>query len=287
MRNWLPGNGRAGADTVIQAARAKGIECAPWPNIATGTILASAIDGAGAQGFLLVTPEGKRKRLSSVVIKLGVLDAWAGEPESKARIARALAEARHETSMVEVSQPYLDRRVRHERARGLALGKLPPPGLLHVSETIGGAHWSPELSGWEETLASLLETIPAPMLKPEAMQDVLAGSGDWASRCGIADSWYEDDEDAARLAAGTRRQKRKARLERVLNEVIDPQRAKWAGLFAEIAQWLREAADGTGLPWREFAILAHALKGECDLGRIPLMRDIAERTILAQDDPQL
>ncbi|HET6374606.1 MAG TPA: hypothetical protein VFF88_01020, partial [Methylocella sp.] len=251
---------------MIQGARAKGIACAPWPKIATETILASAVDGAGAQGFLLVTPEGKRKRLSSVVmLKLGVLDAWAGEPESKARIERALAEARHETSMVPVSRAYLDRRVRHELARGLALGKLPPPGLLQVAETIGGAHWPPELNDWEESLASLLTFIPPAMREPEAVQGVLAGSGDWACRCGIAESWYEDNEDAARLVAGTRRQKRKARLERVLKEVIAPQRAKWAGLFAETAHWLREAPDGAEPPWREFAILAHALKNGYDL----------------------
>ncbi|HET6378325.1 MAG TPA: hypothetical protein VFG05_08490 [Methylocella sp.] len=29
VRNWLPGEGRAGAGAVIQAARPKGIECAP------------------------------------------------------------------------------------------------------------------------------------------------------------------------------------------------------------------------------------------------------------------
>lgn len=69
--------------------------------------------------------------------------------------------------------------------------------------------------------------------------------------------------------------------------VIQAACAKWAEHFAGTAQWLRKTPDGTRLPWPEFAILALALKGGCNLGRIPLMRDIAERTILAQDHPQL
>src|SRR4029079_2521849 len=82
MRNWRPENERAEVDTVIRKARAAGIDCAPWEAGSIETIVATSVDGATAQGFLLISPLGRKKRISSVLTKGGIADAWSGEPES-------------------------------------------------------------------------------------------------------------------------------------------------------------------------------------------------------------
>ena len=62
---------------IIRAVRAKGIDCAAWPQAGAGTIYASGIDGSGAQGFLIVSPLQK-VRISSVLLKNGIRDALVG-----------------------------------------------------------------------------------------------------------------------------------------------------------------------------------------------------------------
>jgi hypothetical protein len=75
MRNWRPENERAEVDAVIRKARAAGIDCAPWEAGNIEAIVATAIDGATAQGVLLISPAGRKKRISSVLTKGGILDA--------------------------------------------------------------------------------------------------------------------------------------------------------------------------------------------------------------------
>ena len=62
MRNWCPEKERPALDAIIRAVRAKGIDCAAWPQGGAGTVYASGIDGSGAQGFLIVSPVGRRCR---------------------------------------------------------------------------------------------------------------------------------------------------------------------------------------------------------------------------------
>jgi hypothetical protein len=161
MRNWHPEEERPLVDAIIRSARAKGIDCAPPQEGITETILASGIDGSGAQGFFIVSPAGRRKRLSSVLLKNGVRDAWTGPPERRRDIETALAQAVAETSMMPVSRDYFDRTVRHHLSLGLAAGAWPPAGLLQVAETIGGAPWQPERLDWRDALAALLAELPA------------------------------------------------------------------------------------------------------------------------------
>src|SRR5258705_5323057 len=143
MRNWRPENERAAVDAVIRKARAVGLDCAPWEAGSIEAIVATAVDGATAQGFLLISPVGRKKRISSVLIKGGIADAWSGEPESVRQIEMSLAAAGMDTPTLAVSRSYLDRIVAHELALSIERREAPPFGLLQVAETIGGAALQP------------------------------------------------------------------------------------------------------------------------------------------------
>src|SRR2546428_12690982 len=86
MRNWRPENERAEVDGIVRKARAAGVDCAQWEAGGTETILATAIDGAATQGFLLVSPAGPKKRISSILTQGGVADALSGEAGIPRRI---------------------------------------------------------------------------------------------------------------------------------------------------------------------------------------------------------
>src|SRR5436309_3191375 len=126
VRNWRPENERAEVDVIVRKARASGIDCAQWEAGGAEAVLATAVDGAATQGFLLVSPAGRKKRISSILIKGGIADAWSGEPESRRRIEATLAESGMDAPMLAVSRSYLDRVLSHQLALSVEGGAAPP-----------------------------------------------------------------------------------------------------------------------------------------------------------------
>ena len=233
IRNWRPESERAEVDAVIRAARAAGIVCAQWEAGSAETIRATAIDGAEAQGFLLVSPAGRKKRISSILTKGGVADAWSGEPESSRRIEATLAGV--DAPSLTVSRSYLDRVVAHHLFLGTQKGEAAPLGLLQVAEAIGGADWQPGRMAFDEVLAGLIGEIPDATAGTSLLEMVLRQSGDLADLESVAQSWFEDDPKVAQLVAGGRGLKRAKLADYLLQSVMARRRDKWAGLFLRIA----------------------------------------------------
>jgi hypothetical protein len=285
MRNWRPENERAEVDGIVRKARAAGVDCAQWEAGSTETILATAIDGAATQGFLLVSPAGRKKRISSILTKGGVVDAWSGEPESRRRIEATLAESGMDAPMLAVSRSYLDRVLSHQLALSVERGAAPPLGLLQVAETLGGVDWQPARMDFGETLARLIAEIPEAMRRGTAFETVLRKSGRLADLEAVAQSWFEDGPDIAQAIAGARTRNRAKVATYLLQSVFARHRDKWADLLLRTALWMREAPLELDLCWRGLAIVAKALADGRDMGEIGLMRDIAQRTlaILAND----
>jgi hypothetical protein len=281
MRNWRPENERAEVDAIIRKARAAGIDCAPGEAGSTEAIVATAIDGATAQAFLLISPAGRKKRISSILIKGGIADAWSGEPESRRQIEMHLAAAGMETPTLAVSRSYLDRTVAHQLALCIEKGEAPPFGLLQVAEVIGGADWQPARMAFGETLAGLIAEVPKAMCESAALALVLRNSNELAELEVVAQSWFEDDPQVRQVVQRARGRDRAKLAVFLLQSVIARRRDRWAELILRTALWMREAPEAAGLCWRELAIVAKALADGRDMTEIGLMRDIASRTIAA------
>ncbi|MFB9264611.1 hypothetical protein ACFFWD_15760 [Bradyrhizobium erythrophlei] len=281
MRNWRPGAERAEVDAVIRRARAAGIDCAQWEAGSIESVVATAIDGATTQGFLLVSPAGRKKRISSVLTKDGIADAWSGEPESRRRVEASLAGAGMDAPTLAVSRPYLDRTVAHHLALSTEKGEAPPLGLLQVAETIGGADWQPARMAFSEALAGLIADIPKAMCEPAALALVLRKSDKLADIEAIAQSWFEDDAQVAQAVESARGRDRTKLASYLLQSVIARRRDRWAEVVLRTALWMREAPPEADLCWREVALVAKALADGRDMTEIGLMRDIALRTIAA------
>lgn len=278
MRNWRPEGERAEVDALVREARAAGVDCARWDAGSVETLAATMIDGAMSQGLVLVSPAGrKKKRLSSILLKGGIADAWSGEPEPPRRIEATLAEAAAPTLVV--SRAYLDRVVAHHLAVGLDAQQVPPIGLLQVAETIGGADWQPAPMDVAAVLADLMAEVPKPMRGPAAVAALLRRSGDLADLDVLAQPWYEDGPAIAETIARAGGRDRAKLLDYLLAGPLQAQRRKWAEIVLRTALWMREGASRRDLCWRELAIVAQALADGRDMGEIGLMRDIALRTI--------
>ncbi len=279
MRNWRPEDERAEVDAVIRKARAAGIDCARWEAGGIEPIVASAIDGSAAQGFLLVSPAGRKRRLSSVLTKGGIADAWSSEPQSRRRIDANLTGAGMNAPTLAVSRPYLDRAVAHHLALSIEKQEAPPLGLLQVAETIGGADWQPSRMAFSEALAGLIAEVPKAMREPAALRSVLRRSDELADLEAVALSWFEDDPQVAQAVQGARGRDRAKLASYLLQSVLAKRRDRWAELVLCTALWMREAPPEADLCWRELALVAKALADGWDLTEIGLMRDIVLRTI--------
>jgi hypothetical protein len=279
MRNWRPENERAEVDAVIRKARGAGIECAQWEAGSIEAILATAIDGAATQGFLLVSPVGRKIRISSLLAKRGIADAWSGEPESRHRIEASLVGAGMNAPMLAVSRSYLDGAVGHHLALSSEKGKAPPLGLLQVAEAIGGADWQPSRMAFGERLAALIAEVPKAMCEPAALASILRKSDELADLEAVAQSWFEDDPEVSHAVERARGRERVKLATYLLQSVMARHRDRWAEVILSTALWMREAPPEAGLCWRELAIVAKALADGRDMTEIGLMRDIALRTI--------
>ncbi|MFO1162846.1 MAG: hypothetical protein U1E60_28695 [Reyranellaceae bacterium] len=279
MRNWRPESERARVDAIVRKARAAGVDCAQWDEGGVKSIDASAIDGSATQMFLLVSPSGRQARLSSLMTKGGIADAWSHEPEPRRGIEREIAEARKNIPTLAVSRSYLDRAIAHQLALGLENGGVPPIGLLQVAETIGGADWQPSLMPFEKTLAELIAEIPRKMRQPATATSILQRSDELVDLEGIAQSWFEDSPEVAQAierAPGASR----AKLATYLLQTVFPRhRQKWADMVLRTALWMHEASPGGDLCWPDLAIVAQALADGRDMTEIGLMHDIAMRTV--------
>ena len=286
VRNWRPENERADVDAIIREARAAGIECAQWEPGSIDAISATTVDGAATQGFLLVSPAGRKKRISSILIKGAIADAWTGEPEPRRQIEATLASSGMAVPTLAVSRSYLDRIVAHHLALGVEKGEVPPLGLLEVAEAIGGADWQPSAMSFRETLAGLISEVPKIMLEPAAVTSVLRESGDLADIELIAQSWFEDDPEVGQAVGRAGRGTRAKLANYLLQSILARRRERWADLILRTALWMHEAPAEADLCWRELAIVAKALADGRDMTEIGLMRDVALRTIAVLTDPR-
>lgn len=284
MRNWRPKAEQADVDTLIHKARVVGIDSAQWEAGSIEAVVATAIDGAATQGFLLVSPAGRKKRLLSVLTKGGIADAWAAEPESRRQIEATLASSGMTTPTIAVSRSYLDRAVAHHLALSTDKGEAPPLGLLQVAETIGGADWQPERMSFNETLDGLIAEVPDEMLRPAAFAAVLQSSDQLADLDAIEQSWFEDDAQIAEAVEHARSRGRAKLATYLLQGLMAQRRDRWADIVLRTALWMREAPPEANLCWRELAIVAKALTDGQDMAEIGLMRDIALRTIAVLRD---
>ena len=285
IRGWWPEADRHLIDQTVRAARAHGIACASWQTADAGNILASAIDGSGAQGFLIATPAARRQRLSSVMVRhgTGILDAWSGEPETRKRISATIAQAEEAAWMLPVSNDYFDHEIGRHLFHSIRGETVPPVGLIQVAETIAATEWRPFRRGYEEVLDELSGELPNGLDRPDVIDDIIESSDRWGSIESVSDSWFEQGREVQGLLAEHDDDCGEDILQRVLDEIVVPRKAMWTERFVWTAMWLKEASPDRLLPWMHFTVLARELANGRSAAEIPLMENIAFTTLLAHD----
>lgn len=284
IRNWIPDNERKILDQVTKAARKNGVECAQWGAGETvDKIQSSQIDGAGAQGLMLVTKLGSKYRLSSVLVKqgVGIADAWSTPLIAKREVSATLRQAGESSVLVNVSARYFDMTVCHNIHVTLDAGLPPQVGLLQTAEMVGATAWFAQRIDFHSVLAEIIDAVTEKTIQQE---DILKSSAVWGNLPGISDSWFEDGQEVVEFFRTTRIRKRDQLVQKVLIDFCESNRQSWAEKFAWMSLWYSEQPTKTGKKSHlayNFAVLAREIYAGAPMKKLSLMEAIAQRTCAA------
>ncbi|HVC59488.1 MAG TPA: hypothetical protein VND19_03855 [Acetobacteraceae bacterium] len=292
LRNWIPEADRAALDQAIRKARMKGVQPAQWAPAPDLAWRASAIDGSGAQSMLFASRSGRSGLFAGLLLKqdFGIRDAWCNRATPRREIASAVAEMRTKLVVPDVERSYIDLAVQHGIALGVAASHLPDAALLEIAEAVSGADWKDRRIDAAAEIGHLFGELPAEQRSAGAIAGSLLRSVGWMREDGLWDSWFEDDAEVRESLAAARQQDVGAAARRLLEGVMAQRRDVWAERFLLTALWARAVKAGQPAPlgaparavtWRDLVVLAHEVLSERKLGDIPVMAEIAERTVIA------
>jgi hypothetical protein len=279
LRNWLPDADRMSLDRAIQACRRKNVEISPWPESQVRDVLASGIDGAGAQSIFVLAREGRRNGIACMLLKhgIGIRDAWARHGLTRAELDDFVAQAQ-QIDLLPCSLDYARIAVAHSLSLNLHSGVMPPFPLLDAMETAGLQGIQPETLSVEAVL-SLLESKADPMLlRPEVVSDVLARSRNLPDDFVFMDSWFEADDEVDHLL-GAKPLSRAKRIALIRDELLPRRSAKWVERLAWTALTLQHGEEDE--LWEPFFVSANELEAGRKAVEIPLMVHIAITTVEA------
>jgi hypothetical protein len=292
LRNWIPEADRAALDRAIRKARAMGVQPAQWEPVLELAQRASPIDGSGAQSMLFVSRSGRSGVLSGLLLKqdFGIRDSWCSRDVPRREIASAVAEMQRKVVVPEVERSYIDLAVQHGIAVGVAAAHLPEPALLEIAEIMNGADWKDRRIDRAAEVERLFGELPTEQSGSDAIAASLQRSVGWMRADRLWDSWFEDDAEVRELLADARQHDVNDAAHRLLEGVMDQRRDAWAERFLLTALWARAVragqppalgASARAVTWRDLVVLAHEVLSGRPLRDIPVMAEIAERTVVA------
>jgi hypothetical protein len=286
IRNWFPQEIRKDLDTAITNARRAKVECAPLKGHHLHSVIATTIDGAGAQSFWISVGEKKRFDLCNILWKqgVGVIDTFIHRLPSAKGVDQFLAGLPGVMCFANVDPAYIDKVLCHALAIGVAHGGAPHRGLLQIAELIGTDHWKAEPFDPERELSALREDLARhkpELLSSEGVAMALEESEEWPELEDFADAWFEDDELVEQVMLHARQGKRGNKESRAIAditvEVLEPRRAVWLERLTLMTLWLKSQQSST-IPWHRMFHVAAGIAGGYPLKDIPLMHSIAKVT---------
>jgi hypothetical protein len=291
IRNWFDAKICKNIDKAVTKARKARIECAPLPKPLKGTLYSSVVDGAFAQGFHTIVPDGKGYVSYGVLVKkgVGVADAFVIPLRGKKDLNEFVNILKQEGAFLESSPEYFDQRICHALAEGASLGNAPNFWLAKVAEMLGKDQWKGiPFDGAKERgrmRAELEQNFPK-LLSDKECTKALEDSMYWHDKFRFIDSWFEDDAEVDSVIESALKKvpDEAFAVDAIFDYIIDKRRDIWLERITLNALWLKSCLKSP-LQWHQMFHIAEAVADEhIDLADIPLMENVAIRSLIAYKD---
>jgi hypothetical protein len=242
------------------------------------------MDGAGAQSIFAVVKDGRKQLLASVLLKqeVGIPDAWCLRGQSKAEVKALLGQIQSETASHPVNLEFVRMLVSHFIAVARKAGGVPATGFLDVIEAVGIEDLQPSEINTDDLIGHLEGDIGQAAVENVSVVAVLDRSGDFLEEFEFLDSWFEDDAEVHAILSKKSKSRNAARVNAVITSILEPRRAKWAERFLWTAVWLRQEQNLFS-PSTDFFIIGRELHLGRPIKNIPIMRRVAETTVMAHE----
>lgn len=282
LRSWLTDEAlRERLGGLVREAMRKGIaSTVSEPRLKLHRVIASLVDGSGAQSFAAVVQAGSSRSVAVVLLKqgFGVKDAYVLSCTSATEQRAVMSTITDEIDALDVSREYMAQAIGLALAEGLEAGLAPVPGLVDVAQSCGLVGLRP-LSATVEAILELADPEGhITGLPVQARGRLITASKHWADQYPMLESWFEDSDEAV---AGLESAKSRTALTRSMWGVLETRRAHWAAVIARNALLLRATgADDADT----FIAVAAALATGRDLKKVPVMKFICDQSIIVWAD---
>lgn len=272
---WLPPRRRALAEAAARSMRPAPVQVPAPRQEEELAIYASTCDGSGTSSLMVTQMRGSRLWMAHLLMKpAGVADVLLRFQMPRAEVDENKAKMRRATPGADVGMPCFVRLLRLALGRNLASGALPPFRLTHICETLGLGELAPDLSTTAQIVAQLLVETPG-----GEDEDALAAAHRAIAGHALAESWF--DADAAVYSLLTPCKTPKQAKAALMAKYLPGRREFWARQCALCAVALRDKGGPGRETWRHLALIGREIAGEAALETIPLIGQIADRSVEA------
>ena len=279
IRNWLAAPVQKPVDKLIRDVRKRGVMPQPPEAISSQDIQEvhmSGVDGAGAQGVMLLVKGGRSFRLVSFVLKeaIGVIDVMVTSPETKTELKKYLALAKEQgTGLEKVSLELIQKQLPVFLALNLKSQIAIDHELVQAMELLGLDDWNPASATVGTLYADLIPLTPS----TEDIEQVQKRSGKWTTT-GVGQTWFSDD---AKLQRVIDESPAKVLYTTICNEILDSNRNLWGERLGRMAIWAQHAnSKRRQQQSRDYAVASWLLEhSQLPAHEVELLRAIAKNSI--------
>lgn len=279
IRNWLTPSVQKPIDKLVRDVRKLGIMPETLTAITERTIQEvhmSGVDGAGAQGVMLLVKEGRSFRLISFVFKekVGVIDVMVTPPETKTELKRFFALAKQQiTGLEKVSFELIKKQLPVFLALNLKSNVAIDHELVQAMELLGLTEWNPASTKISTLYADLIPSAPS----AEDIESTQKRSGKW-TETGVGQSWFSDDKKLQKVVSSS---PVKGLYTTICNEVLESDRSLWGERLGRMAVWAQHASSKRRQQQsRDYAVASWLLEHSgFPADEVELLRAIAKNSI--------
>ena len=279
IRNWLTAPVQKPVDKLIRDVRKLGVMPQP-PEAATRQdiqeVHMSGVDGAGAQGVMLLVKEGRSFRLVSFVLKeaIGVIDVLVTPPETKTELKKYLTLAKEQgTGLEKVSLELIQKQLPVFLALNLKSKIAIDHELVQAMELLDLDEWNPASAKVGNLYADLIPLAPS----AEDIEQAQKRSGKWTTT-GIGQTWFSED---AKLQKVIDESPVKGLYTTICNKILDSDRKLWGERLGRMAIWAQHAnSKSRQQQSQDYAVASWLLEhSQLPAHEVELLRAIAKNSI--------
>lgn len=286
IKKWYPTSYHDQFNRWIKMQRLKGVVFSQDETVPIVRIMASEVDGSGAQGVFIHVKYNRKNRLCGLLFKygVGIKDAWLTPFMSASDVKKYYRDAFDESvTLREVHPDYLKIMTEHFLAVTIQNGGMPDLHLLEMQELFG-MHFSPALLSIPELMDSL--SVQITPFTPDVMQQSFKRSKLWLTNKHFTESWYVENAHIDKLVNrcsmivnGIKTCVAADAIDAVLAYEMATHRDKWLFHFLWIGLWVQSRARKNEKIWQDSFFIAYAIYSGTPLDSIPVMHEICRQTV--------